>query len=96
LISTIIFVGGGFIIKSIPENLTVISIDAIGGRAFLLKVMIISLPLIVLNAFLFALTPKYLHLFTQGILNSYIGVTLIDMVLITASYFLLVRRISFF
>ncbi len=96
LISTIIFVGGGFIIKSIPDNLTVISLDAIGGRAFLLKVMIISLPLIVLNAFLFALTPKYLHLFTQGILNSYIGVTLIDMVLITASYFLLVRRISFF
>jgi len=96
LISTIIFTGGGFIIKSIPEGTSIISVDAIGGRALFIKVMVLSLPLIVLNALLFALGPKYLPIFTERILDSYIGVVLIDMVLIMASYYLLIRKISNF
>lgn len=92
LICTLLFAGGGYIIRTIPEGVTVISMDALGGRAFFLKVMLISLPLVILNAFIFGESEKFVTIFSTGIIDSYFSTMLIDAIIIIASYFMFIKK----
>ncbi len=96
LITTLIFAGGGYIIKTIPEGVTVISMDALGGRAFFLKVMLISLPLVILNAFIFGESQKFISIFSAGIIDSYFSTLLLDSIIIITTYYMFIRKTKSF